>query len=328
MRVFGFDAIICIAFSAFFCLFPLSLTAQSVPQEAPPIPVPEKILSGTWGTKPSQIGIKFLSPDILPETPFCGPGGFAVDASGTVWITDSIQGCIKIFEPLGNKQPGFKKEPRIIPVGAKKLGDIALTANAVFVAGVDPNAIIIFDKATGKEMKRISVPYRSPGRLLAIDEKHIAISETGNGLWLVIDEKSTRYPSEVIEPIGTSQTLYGTVYDFDPTSRRIVQAPWDIQKGEPEPFALYRAPGNARIIFSRILTMRNSFPLLSTVTASSPTILSLTTFDREGHPKPLIDLPLQDGPALPSRWIQGEDGAFYVFSGNLKGFSLERIRIP
>lgn len=277
----------------------------------------EEILHGLWGSGSAQIGLKLLEPGALPAAPFHGPGGFRPAADGRIWISDSVN----------HRLIGFGTgQPLIIPVPARVLGDLEISGDKAFICTLDPNGVGVIDLKSGKQLNHVAIPFKSPNRLFVCAEDRFSVSETQGGLWVVISGKPSLHPAQALEPIGNKDLLFGTLFDFDPSSRKIIKAGWNGENDEPALFALFNLPGQ-RIVFSRLYGMHHDSPVLGIVSASSPERLQFITFDNNGKASPFAEVPLLDGPPLPFPWVIGSDGYLYGMSGDLEGFRLHRCKI-
>lgn len=302
-------------------LLPVALLAQAPESRQSPQTAPEagleEILSGSWGSGPSQLGLRFPEPGVMPAAPFQGPGGFRPAPDGKVWISDSVNARLI---GLGSGTP------QTIPVAASGLGDIELLADTAFVCTTQPQGIAIIDLKAGKQINHLALPVRIPHRLFVSGKNRIAISEPGGGIWALIDGKPQQHPAKALEPIGTKDHLFGTLFDFDQSSRKIIKAEWQGENDEPTLFAIFRAPGE-NLVYSRLYGMWRGAPVLGFVSASEPTRLQFAGFDETGKSSLLVSVPLLDGPSLPSSWLIGYDGALYGFSGDADHFRLHRCTL-
>lgn len=276
---------------------------------------PEKVFSGTWGTATNQIGLQLAAPDMPPQGPFMGPGGFRVDSDESIWFSDSVQGAIKHY---------VKGRGESFPVAAKKLGDLFVTPENIYLCSLEPQGINVYEKKSGKLLRVIPVPFRTPGRLLVADNDHIAVEETGGGLWIIVSGKPVLHQAEAMEPVGDSANLYGTLFDFDLSSRKIIKAGWDEKTAEPTLFALPTFKGR-KIAFSRLIGATPAGPWASWLLASSPSSLTLTRFKGDGKVDATLDIPLLSACYMSSTLIVGNDGRIYGFQSDLMGFSVYRV---
>ncbi len=276
--------------------------------------VTEVILQGTWGSAPEQLGMRPPSPGVLPDAPFQGPGGFRVDAAGAVWITDSVNRAVKVF-----------REGRVdlFPIDAGGLGDLDLVGDAVAVVTRDPDGIILLRQQDGAEVRRIPVPCRSPGRLQAVDDQRLLLDDLAGGLWWIREGTVATHPAEAMEPVGTAERLYGIVYDFDQSSRKIVWSGWKDEASEPEMFALLRVPGQ-RIVFTRLLGLQDQTPWVLVVTTGEPGTYRALHIGADGKVAKETRLPVLTGTWLPAWWVAGPCPVVYGFRSDTQGFTVIR----
>jgi hypothetical protein len=290
----------------------LSLTGVSLRAQT----TPERYFYGTWGTGTTQIGLWPAAPDMLPQGPFMGPGGFRVDTDGAVWISDSVQRQIKRFHQ-GNVTT--------IPVPALKLGDLAVSATRVAVCTVEPTGVMLFDKKSGKEIRRHAIALKTPGRLLMTPTHALAIEETGSGLWLIASGSAPeRHPAAALEPVGDDLQLFGMLYDFEDSSRKVIRAGWAGETSEPSLFAFFRAPGT-RIVFCRTLALIDQLPLAVFVTADSPGEMRFVQFSADGTVAGERRAPIFPCCYLPSTVIANHDGTIFLMKADMKGFEIFRL---
>ncbi len=269
-----------------------------------------------WGSGTSRLGITFQDRGQLPEGPFMGPGGFRVDAEGGVWISDSVQKSVKRFAPDG----GILS----YPVKAAKLGDLFLLGTEVAVITGSPDGIAFIDRATGSETRRIETKGLLRGRLNIIDKDHILVGGNEGGVFLYMGTTWEMHPASALEPVGTADTLFGTLYEFDVTSRVIIRAAWTGEASDPEAFARYKLTGADEIVFSRLLGMSGGFPAFMLVTRADPAAYRIVRFDADGKVVSERKVPIFPGCPLPSPWIFGEDGALYAAEADDTSFRVRR----
>jgi len=276
----------------------------------------EKVFSVDWGTASNQIGIKFLEPGILPATPFSGPGGFRVGIDGSIWISDSINGSIKKFSK--GKVDAFR-------VMAEKLGDLFLFESKVFVCTLNPNGIKILDSQTGVEEKFIPMLFKNPRRLLVQSANKIAVEEMEGGTWILFGNNPPfMHSAKALEAVGNSSYLFGTLFDFDPLSRKIIRANWSEKNVEPELFTIYRSTGG-ELVFSKLVGQVKELPVLMTLCAQRAEALDFTFFDSEGKVSKVLTGPPMDVCYFPSTWIIGNDENLYGVQADLKSLSIFRL---
>ncbi|HNV71128.1 MAG TPA: hypothetical protein PKO06_15605 [Candidatus Ozemobacteraceae bacterium] len=274
------------------------------------------LLQGTWGSAPHQLGLRLQAPGELPAAPYMGPGGFRLTPDGALWVSDSVNRCLK---RLAKGSP-----PLLLPVEAERLGDLEVQGHAVSVVTRDPHGIMVFDSESRRRTAWIPFSAKSPGRLLGCGEDRLILEDPADGPWLIENGKVRPHPAKAIEPAGTEARLFGTLYDFDDTSRKIIVAGWKEEESEPELFSLYKS-GGRRIVFSRLLNTMGSSPLLTVVTASDPQKLELIGFDEKGNPTRAGFLPILSGPYLATPWVRTPDGLYIGFSGTPEGFRIVKI---
>ncbi len=294
------------------CFLTLILLAAFPLQGADDSPTPAQILSGTWGTGDSQLGIHFTETDILPGVPFMGPGGFSVDEKGAVWISDGINQKVKRWS---------EGAVTVFPIEAKKLGDIAVYKGLVYLCTLEPEGVLVINPATGAKEKFHAVPFKSPERLWVSDPDHIAVSDGSAVLWTIVKGAVAKHPAQALEPVGNHLTLFGTVYNLEDDNRKIIRAGWTADRGEPDLFTLFRTPGQ-KIVFSRLIGMLDGLPTLLVMLASDEDHYFLHTFGANGAVAERIMIPVYPGLSLPSSVIIGGDQNLYSFRADAKGFSL------
>jgi len=269
-----------------------------------------------WGSATSQLGIIFQDREQLPEGPFMGPGGFRVDAEGGIWISDSVQKSVKRFAPNGGVHE--------YSVKAAKLGDLSLLGTEFAVITGSPDGIAFIDRTTGSETRRIDTRGLLRGRLNVIDKDHIVVGGNEGGVFLYMGKTWENHPAPALEPVGTSDTLFGTLYEFDAKSRVIIRAAWTGEASDPEVFARYKVSGTDEIVFSRLLGMVGGFPSFMLVTRAEPKVYRIVRFDADGKAVSELQVPIFPGCPLPSPWIQGEDGVLYAAEADEKAFRIRR----
>jgi|GEM_PF-1206016 len=289
--------------------------------------VSEIVLQGTWGSESEQVGIKYPSPGVLPDAPFMGPGGFRVDPQGAVWISDSVNRSVKVFH---------EGKVEVFPIAAEKLGDLDLYGGAFYVCTKNPDGVFIGNQADGAELRRIAIPFKSPGRLNIIDENHFLVGEnggTGNqtpsggspdgGVWVVKEGVPSRHPAEVMEPVGNAERIFGIVYDLEESSRKIVYSGWTLDESEPILFSILRQPGQ-RIVYNRILGLQEGQPWVLILNAATPSDYRAILLGLDGKVVKDIPLSLLTGCYLPAYWIPGTWPALYGMLSDPQGFTVLR----
>lgn len=295
---------------AFLLLFLIPACACA---ELPGCPVVREI---SWGDGMGQLGIIFQDRGQLPEGPFMGPGGFRVDADGSIWISDSVQKSVKRFARNG----GILK----YSVKAAKLGDLFLLGPEFAVITGSPDGIAFIDRTTGSETRRIDTKGLMNGRLNVIDKAHIVVGGNEGGVFLYMGKTWEKHPAPALEPVGTSEALFGTLYEFDETSRVIIRAAWTGEASDPEVFARYKIPASDQVVFSRLLDISGGFPVFMLVTRAEPAAYRIVRFDADGKAVSELQVPIFPGCPLPSPWIQGEDGILYAAEADEKAFRVRR----
>ncbi len=295
---------------AFLLLFLIPACACA---EIPFCPIVKEI---PWGDGMGQVGIIFQDRGQLPEGPFMGPGGFRVDADGGIWISDSVQKAVKRFDRNG----GILK----YAVKAAKLGDLFLLGTEFAVITGSPDGIAFIDRTTGSETRRIDTKGLLRGRLNVFDKDHIAVGGNEGGVFLYMGKTWEMHPAPALEPVGTPDALFGTLYEFDARSRVIIRAAWTGEASDPEVFARYKLAGTNEIVFSRLLGMSGGFPAFMLVTRAEPAAYRIVRFDADGKAVSELQVPIFPGCPLPSPWIQGEDGTLYAAEADEKAFRIRR----
>ncbi len=212
----------------------------------------------------------------------------------------------------------------VLAVDADRLGDLERRDDRLAVVTANPDGIAVFDLKSLKSISFVPVPFKSPGRLLWCDEHRLILEDSIAGPWLIENEKVRAHPAKAIEPAGTEARLFGTLYDFDEFSRKIISAGWKEAESEPDLFTLYKSNGR-RIVFSRLLNTIGNLPTLTIVTASAPQQLELISFDDKGNATSAGTLPILPGPFLATSWVRTTDGAYVGFSGTPEGFRVVKV---
>jgi len=272
------------------------------------------VAQGQWGKEVNQIGIRFPSPGVMPVAPYQCVGGYDVDDSGRLWLTDSVNRMLKSVK---------NKEWSYIMTSFDKMGDIACFEKKLYVVTRAPDGVAVIDPESGKVEQQLRVSFANPGRLMVFAAGIIGVEEPGVGLWIVRNGKADLHPAVSLEAVGDGKTVYGLQYNFEAGSRTIVSAELAEQPQEPETLTLFEAGDN--IVFSKMAGLINQRPAFMVVTQSKPNFLSLYALDQQQQPKKRAELPILEAPFLTSNWKLCSDGHLYGFEGTATGgFKIHR----
>ncbi len=265
-------------------------------------------VKGEWGKEVNQLGIRFPSPGVMPVAPYQCVGGYDVDDSGRLWLTDSVNRMLKSVK---------NKEWSYIMTSFDRMGDIACFENKLFVVTRAPDGIAVINPESGKVEQQLRIDFNNPGRIRIFAAGIIGVEEPGVGLWIVRNGKAELHPAVSLEAVGDNKTLYGLQYNFEASSRTIVSAELAEQPQEPETIALFEAGDN--IVFSKMAGLLNQRPAFMVVTQSKPAFLSLYSLDQQQQPQKRAELPVLEAPFLTSNWKICSDGRLYGFEGTATG---------
>ncbi len=279
---------------------------------------PEVVVTIPWGTAPAHLGMSLEAPGVLPTGPYLGPGGFAVADDGTVWISDSLNLCLKGFAP--------GKPPVVVPLPAGRLGDVCCRGGQIGVISMAARALFVIEPKTPVTVREMKLPAMAGvGRLEAVGTKLWLLEEPGKGVWMLEASGAVRHPAPSVEPVGNDERIFGLLYDFNDQQRRLVSAGYLGQGAEPEMYALVNPPVPSRIAFARTLGLRGGHPVIGLVTASAPAHLQVATIDAQGNAVDRVILPVLTGVYLPAAWKLA-NGEFYGARADLQGFTVVRVR--
>ncbi len=265
-------------------------------------------VKGEWGKEANQLGIRFPSPGVMPVAPYQCVGGYDVDESGRLWLTDSVNRMLKSVK---------NKEWSYIMTSFDKMGDIACFEKKLYVVTRAPDGVAIISPESGKVEQQLRIDFNNPGRLRVFAIGIIGVEEPGVGLWIVRNGKAELHPAISLEAVSDGKTLYGLQYNFEAGSRTIVSAELSEQPQEPETLALFEAGDN--IVFSKMAGLIDQRPAFMVVTQSKPNFLCLYALDQQLQPQKRADLPILEAPFLTSNWKLCSDGRLYGFEGTATG---------
>lgn len=274
------------------------------------------VAQGRWGKEVNQLGIKFISPGILPIAPFMCIGGYDVDHDGKVWIADSVNRQIKSFHD---------RTWRYAMVNCDLLGDMDSFSDKLYVVCKNPDGFLIFDKIKEKVEKLVKVPFKTPGRIVCIRKGLIAIEELAGGVWLIEGEKIFKHPATALEACGRNAEIYGLQKNFDSDTRTIIKAELSKEVQEPEIVTSLDLEPETRLVFSKMAGMVGDKPLVMSISNTSSDVLDFRKIDLTQKTFQKISLPIMDGPYLLTSWKLCSNGELYGFAGNAsEGFKIFR----
>ncbi len=267
------------------------------------------ITEGKWGKKSDQLGINMIEPGILPTGPFMGPGGFDVETSGKIWISDSVNHQIKSW---------FNREWRETMVNCNALGEVCLAGSKLYVVTRDPNGFIIFNTTAEKIEKQVKVDFKSPGRIASLRSNLIAIEELSGGVWLIEDEKPAFHPAIAMQACGNGTHVFGLQKDLLSENQQIVRAELSKEVQEPEVVGVLESEN--RVVYARLATLLDDDPVIMITSETEPQTLQFVRVSVNGESR--VKLPLIDGPYMISPWKICSDGKIYTLGGNAEGFKI------
>ena len=270
----------------------------------------KQIVQGKWGKKTNELGIKFLSPGILPTMPFMSPGGYDVDNEGKIWLADSVNRQIKSF---------INREWRETMVNSEALGEVHFHQGKLYVISRNPNGFLIFDCEKEKIEKLVKVNFKSPGRIVCLRPNLVVIEEIGGGIWIVEGEKSFVHPAVALQAIGDGRFVYGLQKDILSNDLHLIRVEVSKEPQEPEIAGTYE--NERRTVYARLVSLPGKTPILSVIDEDDPANYRFINFDQAKNKT--LKLPVLDGPYLLSSWKLCSDGLFYGFFGNAsEGFKI------
>ncbi|PKL43323.1 MAG: hypothetical protein CVV42_20280 [Candidatus Riflebacteria bacterium HGW-Riflebacteria-2] len=272
------------------------------------------VAQGQWGKETNQIGIRFPSPGVMPVAPYQCVGGYDVDDSGRLWLTDSVNRMLKSYK---------NKEWSYIMTSFDKMGDISCFEKKLYIVTRSPDGVAVINPENGKVEQQLRIDFNNPGRIRLFAAGIIGVEEPGVGLWIVRDGKAELHPAISLEAVGDSKTVYGLQYNFEAGSRTIVSAELATQPQEPETIALFEAGDN--IVFCKMAGMLGKRPAFMIVTQAKPEVLAIYQLNPQQQPLKRAELPVFEAPFLTSSWKLCSDGRFYAFEGTATGgFKIHR----
>ena len=272
------------------------------------------VAQGQWGKEVNQLGIRFPSPGVMPVAPYQCVGGYDVDDSGRLWLTDSINRMLKSVK---------NKEWSYIMTSFDRMGDIACFEKKLYVVTRAPDGVAVISPESGKVEQQLRIDFNNPGRIRIFAAGILGVEEPGVGLWIVRNGKAELHPAVSLEAVGNDKTLYGLQYNFEAGSRTIVSAELAEQPQEPETIALFEAGDN--IVFGKMAGLLNQRPAFMVVTQSKPAFLTLYSLDQQQQPQKRAELPVLEAPFLTISWKLCSDGRLYGFEGTATGgFKIHR----
>ncbi len=255
----------------------------------------------------------------MPIAPYMCIGGFDVDDSGKIWLSDSVNRKIKSFH---------NKQWRYAMVSSEKIGEVDIHKNKLYIISLNPNGYLIFDCESEKVENLIRVPFKTPGRILCLNENLLLIEEiSGGGIWIIENGKAQKHPAVALEACATGDAVYGLQQNFDSEARSIIRAPLAKTLQEPDVIANLEAePGN-RFIFSKMAGMIKNNPVTMSINGNTPMQLDFNRLNNSEGTFSKISLPLLEGPYLLSSWKLCSNGEFYGFYGTAsEGYKIYHSR--
>ncbi len=265
------------------------------------------VVKGQWGKETNQLGIRFPSPNVMPVAPYQCVGGYDVDESGRLWLTDSVNRMLKNYK---------NKEWSYIMTSFDKMVDITCFEKKLYVVTRAPDGVAVINPESGKVEQQLRIDFSNPGRIKVFAAGVIGVEEPGVGLWIIRDGKAELHPAASLEAVGDIKTVYGLQYNFEAGSRTIVSAELAAQPQEPETIALFEAGDN--IVYSKMVGLIGQQPAFMVVTQSRPEVFMLYSLNQQ-QPQKRAELPIFEAPFLTSSWKLCSDGRFYGFEGTASG---------
>lgn len=163
--------------------------------------------------------------EVLPFTGLTGPEGVAVDASGSVYVSNVDNDRIMKLETESTSQT-------VLPfTGLKEPYGLAVDADgAVYVADTDSNRVL---KLAAGSSSQTVLPFTGLNRPegLAVDEStgSVYVADTGNNRILKLDAQSTSQTvlqfADLERPKGVAVDRAGRVYVADTGNNRVLKLP-------------------------------------------------------------------------------------------------------
>lgn len=267
------------------------------------------VLQGQWGTKDDELGMRVPYGSEMPSVPYDCVGGFTIDSDGCLWIVDSVNRKIKKFTK-GKFSKAYK-------VDNDQIGDIVLFNNHIFV--VTSSGVQIIDAKNGKVISRVNIKMKSPGRIHVMNLNKFVVEDSGNGIWLVENNKAAKHPSTVLEAVGVANNLFGTQYNLEPNNRLIVSCDLTKRLEQPRPLYLYEEPEKTRILYSRLAGIFKNKPVLIAMLSTDVKKYSCFLVEKGRSHLSKMDLPVLEQPFMQVPWKMEADGYLYAFTGTPKG---------
>lgn len=295
------------------------------------------VLQGNWGNSQNEIGVKLIEDKILPNGPFMGPGGFRVDENERIFISDSINNCIKIFNS--------NQISDIIKVKATYLGDIDTYKNCVYVVTKNPDGIAEYDLQTKAQKNFFNISFGTPGRILVVNDQLILLEDFTGKIWAVINNKVYEIQLSTLEPVADSNFIFGISIDLEPTQRKILVAKLLTNKelnnaptrnnkyngtniiSEPRQFCVLKEDSN--ILYAKLMGLMNSTPIIIYIKANNEKKYNLVFTDRHGNiTSRFNDIPILSGCWMPSYWILSKDfKSLFGFESDTQGFKVLKLSL-